>query len=292
MLKQRIGSAFLVGAALAASLAAVGAAPAFAERTGEFKVFEHCPLANENVVGCLVARTEAGSITIGKQEVPIVATQTLQGGFEENKETEALTFVAAEGGETFSKTPQKVPGGLLGIKCTEIKGSGWFETGLRETCEYIFNHGLTEVKATTELAKPAKSIGLNENNLLFESGTALSLPVKVKLENTLFGSECYIGSESNPITLNLTSGTSGTLKGRLGLPTTRAKGAILVVSFNKLVDSGFTAPKATGCGIFGLLDGIIDEKIGLPGSTTDAATLENTLEQASAEIVKYHFETE
>src|ERR1700677_540440 len=98
MLKQRIGSAFLVTAALAVSLAAASAAPAFAERTGEFKVFEHCPLKNENLAGCLVSRTEAGSITIGKQEVPIVATQTLQGGFEENRKTGALTFVAAEGG--------------------------------------------------------------------------------------------------------------------------------------------------------------------------------------------------
>jgi hypothetical protein len=289
MLKQRIGHTLLVTAACAASLAAVSVAPALAERTGEYKVFEQCPLS-AHVNGCLVSRTESGAITIGKQEVPIVATQTLQGGFI-REESGALKFVAAANGDTFSKTPQKVPGGLLGIKCKEITGEGWFEKGLRASCEYLFEHGLTEVKATTELAKPASSIGLNENNLLLESGTALSLPVKVKLENTLFGSECYIGSESNPITLNLTSGTSGSLKGRLGLPTTRAEGGILVISFNTLVDSGFSAPKATGCG-FGLLDGIIDEKIGLPGGATDAATLNNTVEQASASEVKASFEEE
>jgi hypothetical protein len=41
MLKQRIGHMLLVAAALAVSLAAVGAATASA---GEYKVFEHCPL--------------------------------------------------------------------------------------------------------------------------------------------------------------------------------------------------------------------------------------------------------
>jgi hypothetical protein len=290
MLKQRIGHTLLVTAALAVSLAAVAVSPALAERTGEYKVFEHCPLATKHLEACLVSRTESGAITIGKQEVPIISTQTLQGGFTENSKEE-LSFVGAEGGETFSKTPQKVPGGLLGIKCKEIKGEFLIEKGLRATCEYLFEHGLTEVKARTELAKPASSIGLSEDNLLLESGTALSLPVKVKLENTLFGSECYIGSEKEPITLNLTSGTSGSLKGRVGLPTTRAEGGILVISFNTLVDSGFSAPKATGCG-FGLLDGIINEKIGLPASTTDTATLNNTIEQATASVVKHHFEEE
>jgi hypothetical protein len=287
MLKHRIGHTLFATVALAVSFSAVGVSSALAKRSGTFEVFQQCPVSNENLAGCLVSRTEGGEITIGKQGVPIVATQTLQGGFEENSEG-ALTFVGAANGETFSKTPQKVPGGLLGIKCAEIKGEGWFEKGLRGTCEYLFEHGLTEVKATTELSAPASSIGLNETNLLIESGTALSLPVKVKLENTLFGGECYVG----PITLNLTSGTSGSLKGRLGLPSSRAEGRILVINFNTLVDSGFSAPKATGCGIFGLLDGIINEKIGLPASTTDAATLDNTIEQATAGVVRRNLKRE
>lgn len=41
------------------------------------------------------------------------------------KETDVETFVGALNGETLSKTPQKVPGGLLGlVNCTEIKGEG------------------------------------------------------------------------------------------------------------------------------------------------------------------------
>jgi hypothetical protein len=256
---------------------------------GEYKVFEQCPLTVEKVQGCLVSRTESGEITIGNQAVPIVKTQTLQGGFIENRKTGAVTFVAAANGETFSKTPQKVPGGLLDlVKCNEIKGNGIFEKLERGACELVFENGTTGVNAVTELAAPASSIGLFEGNLEVEEGTALFLPVKVRLENTLLGGECYIGSEAHPIDLELTSGTSGSLKGKLGEIGEKAEGGILVIKNDTLVDSGFKAPEATGCGgIFSfLLDPIIDAKLGLPASTTDKATLNNTIEQASAPLVR------
>jgi hypothetical protein len=86
-------------------------------------------------------------------------------------------------GVALSKTPQSVPGGLAGlVNCYEI--SNFFE---RLACEVIFENGLTGVTATTELAAPASSIGINIQNLIEGSGTALSLPVKVKLSNPLFG---------------------------------------------------------------------------------------------------------
>ena len=54
--------------------------------------------------------------------MPIEKTITLQGGFEEEVAAEfRMPFVEAEDGNTLSKTPQTVPGGLLGIKCEEIK---------------------------------------------------------------------------------------------------------------------------------------------------------------------------
>ena len=276
-MKSRVGYTLLATALLALSLAAAGVSSASAAPKGEYAVFSQCPLSNPEISGCLVARTEKGAIKIGNQEVPISATQTLQAG---------LINLRPIGKEvvspTFSKTPQKVPGGLLGIKCTEIKGEGWFEKGLRASCEYIFNHGLTAVYATTELAG---KVNLNEIALELEEGTALELPVKVKLENTLFGEECYIGSSSHPITLALTTGTSGSLKGTLGTTSNRAEGGILVISGTKLVDTNFSAPEATGCGIFGLLDGIVNSKLGLPASTGNTAELIGTEEQANSELV-------
>jgi hypothetical protein len=235
-----------------------------------------------------VSHTESGEIKLGSQAVPIVSTQTLQGGFIENRKTGAVTFVGAANGETLSKTPQKVPGGLLGIKCSEIKGSGWFEAVARGACEFLFENKTTNVYATTELAAPASSIGLNEGLLEIEEGPALVLPVKVKLENPLLGSECYIGSEAHPIDLELTSGTSGSLKGKLGEIGERAEGGILVIKGDTLVDSNFSAPEATGCGgdFSFLVDPIIDSKLGLPASTGNTAVLNGTIEQASAPLVR------
>jgi hypothetical protein len=278
--------------ALTASVAVLGtASSAIAAPKGEFAVFSNCPLTASEVKACLVAKTESGQFTVGKETVPIKNTITLQGGFKENEETEALTFIAAANGETLSKTPQPVPGGLAGFfKCPEI--GNIIE---RIACEVTFENGLTGVNATTELAAPASSIGLNEENLLSEKGTALSLPVKVKLENPILGSECYIGSNASPIVINLTTGTTSPpapnkpIKGSRGTLESNAEGTILTISKNSLVNNSFASPGASGCGgIFSfLLDPLIDAKLGIPAAAgNNTAILNGTLKQASAKAVK------
>jgi hypothetical protein len=294
--------------ALTALLAALGASSAMAAPKGEYAVFYDCPTSNEAVQGCLAARTESGEITIGKQTVPIVNTQTLQGGFEEENPCNfpfqgkgecRLPFVGAADGDTLTKTPQNVPGGLLNlIKCKEIKNE--FE---RKVCEVIFEKGILGVTATTELAVPASSIGLSESALLEPVLSeafgipALSLPVKIKLDNPLLGKECYIGSNTEPITLNLITGTTKppapnkAIKGKVGTLTTRSEARILVISNNSLVDNSFAAPGATGCGgVFsGIIDPIINAKLGLPSTAGhNTAILNGTLEQTGIEAAREH----
>jgi len=288
MMKHRIGNALLMTVAMAAALATLGLSSAMATPKGEYSVFAQCPLSNEELSGCIVSRTESGEITIGKQEVPIVNTQTLQGGLK-NISPGVKEIVEAVNSETLTKTPQKVPGGLLDlIKCNEIKGEGFFEKLERGACELVFENKYTGVNATTELAGPASSIYLNEGALEFETGTGLGLPVKVKLENPLLGKECYIGSNSKPVKLELTTGTSGSLKGKLGEISTKAEGGILEIANSRLVDSGFAAPGVTGCGegLSWLLDPIINAKLGLPATTGNTAILNSTLEQAGAGLVR------
>ncbi len=290
MSKSAMGRVLFVTAMLTVSVAALGASSASAQPKGEYAVFAECPLNNEAVEGCLVAKTISGEIKLGKEAVPIVATQTLQGGFKE-KAGGVDTFYAALKGNTFTKTPQKVPGGLLGlVRCNEI--GNLLE---RIACEVVFENGTTGVTATTELAAPASSIGLNEDAILGEVGTGLTLPIKVKLENPLLGGECYVGSNAHPITLNLTSGTTSPpapnkpIKGKKGTLSSRAEGGVLVITGNTLVDNSFAAPAASGCGgLFSfLIDPIIDAKIGLPSAAgNNTAILNNTIEQASAELVK------
>jgi hypothetical protein len=282
----------LAAASIVAALAV--ASPALATPEGEFAVFAQCPLKNAELSGCIAAKTESGEFQAGKQKVPITNPITLQGGFIENEETGELKFVGAENGVTLSHSPQPVPGGLAGlVNCKEIS-----EILLRISCELVFENKLTGVNATTELAASASSIGLNEANLLGETGTALTLPVKVHLENTFLGSNCYLGSNTKPIVLELTTGTTAPplpnkpIKGKLGTITVLGGGQILKISNNSLVNNSFAAPGATGCGGFLvelILDPIINGKLGLPAAAgNNAAVLTGTLEQAGANPVREH----
>ena len=122
---------------------------------------------------------------------------------------------------------------------------------------------------------------------------ALTLPVKVKLENPLLGGEYYIGWESEPIELSLTSGASRppapnkSIKGKLGELTSKAEGEILVIKKNTLVGNAFAVGKAHGCGILGVLDGLIESKLGLPSPAGEnTAILNNTVEQAGHDAVE------
>jgi hypothetical protein len=282
---------YVFGTALVTVLAALlGPSLAMATPKGEFAVFADCPLTTAST--CLYAKTESGKFIVGKETVPIEKAITLQGGLNANEKGE-LTFVAAADGNTLSKTPQKVPGGLAGlVKCNEI--SNFLE---RLACEVVFENGVTGVNATSELAAPASSIGVNLANYLFQSGTALSLPLKVHLENPFLGSSCYIGSNSSPIIVNLTTGTTAppppntSITGSPGTEEGKGENEILAFSKNSLVNNSFAAPGANGCGgLFAfLIDPIVNSKLGLPSAAgKNTAVLNGIEELASSEAVKKH----
>jgi len=260
------------------------------EPTGAFTVFKQCPRFTTGVRFCLYAQIESGEVKIGTTKVPINEDKKheiiLQGGYSRNSETGAESFYGALNGETLSKTPQNVPGGLLDfVNCTEIKGNGFLEVLAREGCKLVFENKTTGVSAVTELAKPATSIGISTDNLLNEEGTALSLPTKIKLENTFLGSECYIGSSSAPVTLNLTTGTTSPPK-----PNSPISGHLGEVSFleseglgytqitkTSLVENSFAVPTASGCGgIFSfLIDPLVDSKLGLESKAGNNTAIQN-----------------
>jgi hypothetical protein len=275
------------------------------EPTGNFARFKQCPRFTTGVNHCLYAEITGGEVAIKKTVVPINEDKKhaiiLQGGYGRHEEGEKINynFVGALNGETLSKTPQKVPGGLLDlVKCNEIKGEGFFEKLARGSCELVFENGTTGVNAITELAKPASEIKINTDNLLNEEGVALSLPTKVRLENSLLGSECYIGSSSAPVTLNLTTGTTSPpapnkpISGSIGDLQFNEGGELIELLGDKLVDNSFAVPVASGCGgIFSfILDPIVDSKLELP-STAGNNTAIQTGNSYSA-LAKKVIETE
>jgi hypothetical protein len=288
----------ITAAALLASLAVVSSASA--EPKGIFKKYKDCPTEVPGLALCQFAQTTSGEFTIGSTKVPINQTITLQGGAiptggaNENE----YFLLPAKDGNSLSKTELNVPGGLTGlVNCEEIKGSGFFEVIERAACKAIFENKTTGVTATTELVATATNPAiLNLAALVEETGTTLTLPLRVHLKNPLLGEGCYIGSEAHPIQLHLTDGTTAPplpnkpIKGKFGkLTEEEEKGFISdKITENSLVDNSFSAPVTEGCGgFFSFLIGpIVNAKIGLPSASGhNTAVLSGELNTAEASAV-------
>jgi hypothetical protein len=118
-----------------------------------------------------------------------------------------------------------------------------------------FNGWVYVVRATVSATAPATGV-LDP----LTGKVDLQVKIQVLLEGEPLGVglgwDCKIGRPENPITLNLTTGVSGTLVGTAYSPSTGAA---------KLVDGLFSVPGATGCpiGLFNI-NQIINDQMGLP----------------------------
>lgn len=277
---------FIAAALTVALVVPIQALAASHNPTGEYKQFAECPLS-KTIFFCTYAETTSGFFQIGKKTVPLKNTQILQGGLALGEE--GFTFVGAENGETLPKTPQTVPGGLLGVEAPK-----WWPKFLRDLFNETINKGLTGVTATVELAAPASKIGVNIGALVSEEGDALVLPLKIKLSNSFLGSNCYIGSNAKPVTIPFTTGETSPpppnkpIKGSAGTAVENEAGSILTLSGGAFVNNSFAAPSASGCGgLFSfLIDPFVDSLVGLPSPAgTNAATLEGKFQLANPEAV-------
>lgn len=244
----------LLSAAAMAVLAVVLLAPAAQAKTPApgYTQFTGCPSPEENsfVELCVRSDISGGFLQMGKKTVPIEHPLTLVGGT--NGEFEGFTANSLGG---LSKTKQKVPGGVLGL------------TGLTWLLEFFGSEALT-LYAVTELAGIPKE---------FTFGT-VTLPIKVHLETPsgVLGSTCYIGSNTNPITLHLTTGTTSPpppnkpISGKESEFTFDEALEIAHLKNGIYVDNSFAVPGASGCTLklFGFipisLNGFVNEQAGLP----------------------------
>lgn len=272
--------------AAAAMLVLATAVPAMAE-SKDFEVFKQCPTKNPAVNLCVFVQSTGKEFIIGSKTVPVNKTITLQGGSILNEETGEETFVGAENGETLSKTPLTVPGGLTGIVAPT-----WWPKWLQEWFNKQINEGLTGVTATAELVG---NPGISRSNLLSASGVALSLPVRLHLNNAILGSSCYLGSKSNPVTFNLTSGTTSPpapnkpISGAVGELEFKDEFTLVIIKGNRVVDNAFAAPGTEGCGgLFSFfINPLVESILGVPAAAGhNTAILEGSLQNATAEAVK------
>lgn len=272
-------------AAVASMAFASGSLAASHHPTGEFKNFGECPLNRGSIQFCAYSVSSSGYFQIGAKTVPLVNPVTLQGGYE--GPSEALQFYGAENGDTLSKSAQPVPGGLLGITAPK-----WWPGFIQSWFNNLINEGFTGVTATVELLGPSKGltkVNLNTTNLLFEEGTALGLPVRIHLSNAILGSSCYLGSESDPVQLNFTTGKSGSLTGSAGELTPNETFTKLTFSGGRFVDGTYSAGHTYGCGgIFSfLVNPLVESILGVPSASgKNTAVLEGVLEAGKATAVR------
>jgi len=150
-------------------------------------------------------------------------------------------------------SPEFVPGGLLkGLGCPSSVPA------VQKLCrEAVLPGESAVVKALVQTAGPITNFHL----------TTWTQPVKIRLINPLLGTDCYIGSDDNPIVLN------PSVTGTLGVepdpnPTRFPQTVVLEVTSATATDDVFSVPVVTGCGPGGAANIAVDEAIdgseGLP----------------------------
>jgi len=238
-----------------------------------YERFAGCPSQTENpaVVICMRSVINGGHFKMGNKDVPIVNPMTLSGGFDYTGKITANS----KGG--LPPVKQKVPGGVIGL------------TGLTWLAEFLGIEALT-LYAVTEIAGQP---------FLNEFGEEIELPVRVHLENTALGKNCYVGSFTNPIKLHLTTGTTnpplpnGPISGTVPVEGKSDLGeSVLLFEKGVFVDNSFAAPGATGCvlTLFGFIpisiNGLVNLQSGLPAAAGTNETKQNfNLELTSRETV-------
>lgn len=222
--------------------------------------FAHCPISNPAVSVCLASST-GGAFQIGKASLTFPSNAVVTLGLVNNPDGSISPVAPTDGTPVLTAPPVTIP--VLG--------------------------GLINVTASAQLAGvPTLSLAA----LLSGTGTAITLPLTVGLSNPLLGSSCVLGTASAPLTLNLTAGTTNPPPPNT--PVTGSKGTIsakpsglINISGVTLVDNAFAAPGASGCGPFGLFNGLVNGLEGLPAAAgTNSATLSGTVSTAPAKLIR------
>jgi len=230
--------------ALVASLAFASSA------TAAFPNFSDCPRSSPEVVTCADIQSVSGSLEIKGFTVPLGESLEIRGGIN------AITrrFIPPTGTTGFFSRAIRIPGGILGIEFP-IPGNA--------------------VLAIAQLAGPASAVEI----ALGIPVTTIRLPVKVKLENPILGSNCYIGTNSNPSTVNLTTGTTNPpppntpISGSIGEISAEGEPPVLKLTGATSVDNAFAVPGASGCGLLGIVDPLVNLRLRLPSAAGNNAMI-------------------
>jgi hypothetical protein len=257
--------------------------------TGGYAPFADCPLSDPATDPCIFTRTESGELTIGKKTIPLAKTIILQGGIHEDRSRGRQELIGAEDGDTFSKTPEVIPGGHF-----QIAAPRSLPGFVRAIFDEFVDGEAKDLLATTEFATPASAVQIDTQDLAESKGAGMTLPVKIKLSNPLLGEGCYIGSNADPVAIPLTTGTASSplhssLIGKPGHAHFEDEYNLVTIEDDSLVNDSFATPRAEGCGgmLAFLVEPAINATLGLPlAAGRNEAILNGILQTANAPAVK------
>jgi len=272
-------AALAAGSALAIFIPVSGASAATTTLNGDWAPFNRCPVENSTMLAatgstsiafCLASDSPSGSMTLGNTTVS-TGDVNLQVGLVENPSTGAFTVVAPSGGAV-SAAAVTIPGGLLGLICP----SGI--VAVTAICDEITNSTLNTVTAVVSSAGTPSAFNLGAG--LSTGEPILSIPVKIQLVNPLLGSDCYIGSDSDPVVLQPGNLIQPTVQENFfdtnGTADPNGPLFQLAITGTAQEDDTFAVPGASGCGLLGILDSVVDLKEGLPAASgSNSLTLNN-----------------
>lgn len=250
----RLSRRALAAVATGAAALAVGASPAAA-----FPDYSGCPTTAPGFNTCIHVNVTSGEQVIKGSSIPFGEAIDVRGAITTPSGPGSTLFVPATGTNGFFGGRISVPGGLLGIDLPGL--------------------GINDVWAIPELAGSASSIRIDTRTM------ALSMPIKLRLSNTILNSNCHIGTNSSPIQLNTITGTTSPpspnrpISGRIGTP--RFSSGSLIYVGNVNVDNSYSVPGASGCGLFpppffGLIDIAVNIKMGLPSAGGNNSIVTNS----------------
>lgn len=261
---KRFGATALAAAVALVAMASFAAIVQAKEPAPGYSQFAGCPSPEEDstIAACIRTNINSGNFKMGSKTVPITKPFSLTAGVHVAPDGSESFVANSKGGLSVAK--QLVPGGVI----------GW--TGLDWLVNFLSIEQL-QLFAVTELAGPVKPVGSD-----------LQLPIRVHLINSALGNNCYVGSVSNPMVLNLTVETTSPpppnkpITGNSGEPFFNEATQIFTVKNVKYVENEFAAPGANGCTLtlFGFipisLNGLVNLQAGLPSPAGTNETIQNT----------------
>jgi hypothetical protein len=261
-------AAFVTAAVFIPVSAASASTSAPVKLNGDWAPFNRCPVTNpamlkasgaKNSPDCVASSSNSATIKIGKL-APVTSASNLQFGLLSG--SSGFKIISPSGGSEVS-TPVSEPGGLKGLICPST------DPTIKRICQEVGKSPkLNKVTATLESAGYASDFSLAAG--LSAGIPIVTLPEKIHLQNSFLGSDCYIGTNADPIVLHPENATTPNVKAEgfdgNGTPD---KTGVMTGIYSKAgtqQDKSFSVPAATGCGKGSSLDKPINRTAGLPSA--------------------------